>query len=156
VLGLVFAYAPGQSTLVIPKEKKAIYMQSQFPLVVLQDSKISDDFLFSVLLYDFSDLFAQTKYIKTEKHLRWYEDAGKTRLALDAHTGQLKKVYLLDQDVQVTFGPLRQNMNFPSIIDIQEGDNKIRWVWKQIDDQTKIPDAWFEVDIPSNFVVEEQ
>lgn len=153
ILGLVYGYHKGQTTMVIPKQKEVIFFDSEYPLQLWQPSSIKDKILFSILLYDFSSLFQSASFVGIEKDLRVYEVKNQYRFYLHPSNGRILKISFLNQDVNIMFGPLKQNMHFPSFIDIIEDNRKIHWVWKHIDINQEIPKEWFDVDIPKHYKV---
>ena len=60
----------------------------------------------------------------------------------------------LDNQIEIYFTKWNDNQDFPIQIDIIEGNNSLRWVWKYWEEVESISDDIFEIEIPKDYIVQ--
>lgn len=154
VTGLVYGFSNDQSTVLLPKEKRAMILQSENPLSFWHPSNLQKEDLISFFFYDLSEQRKGAILLENRKKTAIYQTEDLRLLEVNTKTNQIMGVQIPQLGVKVTFDRIQSGL--PMEITIREGASVLKWVWKKVQFNKPLQDDWFDVQIPPNYTIEQQ
>lgn len=154
VLGLVYQYHQGISTVVLPREAKAIVTKTDQPFFGLRNIPIQAKTLLDVLMYNFDESFASGSWIQDHTGDPKLESKQGTLFTMDAETKRIKSVFFSAEGVHVWYEGFKESIGLPASVLIKYESEQVRWVWKQVQPKKIIDPSMFELSIPDHFELE--
>ncbi|MCB0272270.1 MAG: hypothetical protein KDD46_04590 [Bdellovibrionales bacterium] len=153
IIGLIYNFSHDTATIVVPKEKRVLVSHSPYPIELWHKSKLTKDLFFAALLYRFEDIFKKSVLLQKDDTYSIYHVKDMGDFFIGHQSGRISHIKL-DNQIEIYFTKWNDNQDFPIQIDIIEGNNSLRWVWKYWEEVESISDDIFEIEIPKDYIVQ--